>query len=90
MGFPIPTMTFPNNSLTIRASSGLEIRLDTKSMLAYVSKSLPKDIRIPDSANQFWSLKRYRHLLLAFHKLSVSLSEYPTNMTGLIGVNIKG
>ncbi|PJF17357.1 hypothetical protein PSACC_02797 [Paramicrosporidium saccamoebae] len=56
--FPTPTMTFPNNSLSIKhAELGYCILLSTKDCLFHVSKCLPKDVRIPDSENQFWQQK---------------------------------
>jgi hypothetical protein len=57
--FPIPTMTFPNNSLTIKhIKLGSCFSFSTRDYLFQVSKCLPKDIRIPDSENQFWQQKR--------------------------------
>ena len=52
-------MTFPNNALTIGKGDGLRICFSAREMIQQVAKTLPKDIRIPDSEKQFWSLKRY-------------------------------
>lgn len=56
--FPIPTMTFPHNSLEIRRlCDGFTLSSNTKEILMHISRHPPRDIRLPDSENVFWRQK---------------------------------
>lgn len=60
LGFPVATMTFPQNGLRIDCDEkGLHLHIFTRALLQSVSRETPLDIHLPDSQEAYWKQRQY-------------------------------